>query len=52
VPRVLVARCGVSCLSGIARHVGGWVCYRLVSELLVETLDLYGLNLLVKVSWL
>jgi hypothetical protein len=32
--------------------VGGGVCYRLVSELLVETLGRYGLGLLVRVSWL
>jgi hypothetical protein len=41
-----------TCLSGVARPVGGWVCYRLVSELLVETLGLYGPGLLVRVSWL
>jgi hypothetical protein len=41
VPRV-VAGCVVACLSGIARPVGGWVCYRLVSELLVETLACMG----------
>jgi hypothetical protein len=29
--------------------VGGWVCYSLVSELLVETPDRYGLGLLVRV---
>jgi hypothetical protein len=32
--------------------VGGGVCYRLVSNLLVETLDRYGMGLLVIVSWL
>jgi hypothetical protein len=32
--------------------VGGGVCYRSVSEILVETLGQYGLGLLVKVSWL
>jgi hypothetical protein len=32
--------------------VGGGVCYRLVSELLVETLGHMGLGLLVRVSWL
>jgi hypothetical protein len=31
--------------------VGGWGCYRLVSELLVETPGRYGLGLLVRVSW-
>jgi hypothetical protein len=51
-PRLLVAGCVAACLSGVTRPVDGWVCYRLVSELLVETLDLYGSNLLVKVSWL
>jgi hypothetical protein len=29
--------------------VGGWGCYRLVSELLVETPSRYGLGLLVRV---
>jgi hypothetical protein len=33
------------------RLVGGWGCYRLVSELLVETPGQYGLGMLVKVSW-
>jgi hypothetical protein len=32
--------------------VVGWVCYSLVSELLVETPDRYGSSLLVRVSWL
>jgi hypothetical protein len=32
--------------------MGGKVCYRLVSELLVETLGQYGPGLLVRVSWL
>jgi hypothetical protein len=31
--------------------VGGWVCYRLVSELLVETPGRYGPGLLVRASW-
>jgi hypothetical protein len=30
--------------------VGGWVCYSLVSELLVETPGRYGSGLLVRVS--
>jgi hypothetical protein len=30
--------------------VGGWVCYSLVLELLVETLGRYGTGLLVRVS--
>jgi hypothetical protein len=30
--------------------MGGWVCYSLVSELLVETSGRYGLGLLVRVS--
>jgi hypothetical protein len=42
VPRLLVVGCVAACLSGVARPVGGWVCYRLVSELLVETPGLYG----------
>jgi hypothetical protein len=33
------------------RPVGGWGCYRLVSELLVETSGWYGSGLLVRVSW-
>jgi hypothetical protein len=41
-----------SYLSGVARPVGGWVCYRLVSELLVETSGRYGSDLFVRVSWL
>jgi hypothetical protein len=32
--------------------MGGEVCYRLVSELLVETSGWYGSGLLVRVSWL
>jgi hypothetical protein len=32
--------------------VGGWVCYSLVLELLVEALGQYGTILLVRVSWL
>jgi hypothetical protein len=35
----------------IPRPVGGWVCYSLVSELLVETPGRYGPGLLVRVSW-
>jgi hypothetical protein len=31
--------------------MGGWVCYRLVSELLVETPGQYGPSLLVRISW-
>jgi len=31
--------------------VCGWVCYRLVSELLVETLRRYGLGMLVRILW-
>jgi hypothetical protein len=31
--------------------VGGWGYYRLVSELLLETLHRYGLALLVRFSW-
>jgi hypothetical protein len=30
--------------------MGGWGCYRMVSEILVETSGLYGLGLLVEVS--
>jgi hypothetical protein len=36
----------------IPQPVGGWVCYSLVSELLVETSGRYGPSLLVRVSWL
>jgi hypothetical protein len=35
----------------IPQPVGGWGCYRLVSELLVETPGRYGPGLLVRVSW-
>jgi hypothetical protein len=35
----------------IPRPVAGWVCYSLVSELLVETPGRYGSGLLVRVSW-
>jgi hypothetical protein len=35
----------------IPQPVVGWVCYRLVSELLVETMGRYGLGMLVRVSW-
>jgi hypothetical protein len=35
----------------IPRPVGGWVCYSLVSELLVETPGQYGPGLLVRASW-
>jgi hypothetical protein len=52
VPCLLVIGCVADCLSGVARLVGGWVWYRLVLELLVKTLGLYGLDLLVRVSWL
>jgi hypothetical protein len=34
----------------VPRSVGGWVCYSLVSELLVETSGRYGPGLLVRVS--
>jgi hypothetical protein len=36
----------------IPQPVGGWVCYSLVSELLVETSSRCGSGLLVRVSWL
>jgi hypothetical protein len=52
VPRLLVVGCVAVRLSGVARPVGGWVCYKLVSELLVETPGWYGPDLLVRVSWL
>jgi hypothetical protein len=52
VPRLLRVGCVAVGLSGIAWAVGGWVCYRLVSNLLVETSSLYGPYLLVRVSWL
>jgi hypothetical protein len=32
VPCLLVAGCGASCLSSIARPVGGWVRYKLTHE--------------------
>jgi hypothetical protein len=41
-PSLRVVGCVAACLSGIARPLGGWVCYRLVSELLVETPRWYG----------
>jgi hypothetical protein len=47
-----VVGCVGSYLSGVSHLVGGWVHYRLVSELLVETLGCYVPSLLVKVSWL
>jgi hypothetical protein len=31
--------------------MGGWVCYSLLSKLLVETPGWYGLGLLVRISW-
>jgi hypothetical protein len=34
------------------RPMGGWVCYSLVSELMVETLDWYGPSLFIRFSWL
>jgi hypothetical protein len=36
-PSLWVVGCVATCLSGIAWPLGGRVCYRLVSELLVET---------------
>jgi hypothetical protein len=51
-PILWVVGCVAAYLRGVARSLGGQVCYRLVSELLVETLSLYGLGLLVRVSWL
>jgi hypothetical protein len=52
VPSLRVVGCVAACLSGIARPLGGWVFYRLVSELLVETSGRYVPGLLVRVSWL
>jgi hypothetical protein len=52
VPSLQVVGCVVSYLSGVAHPLGGRVCYRLVSEILVETPGRYGLGLLVRVSWL
>jgi hypothetical protein len=52
VPHLLVVGCVAAYLSGVAQPVGGRVCYRLVSELLVETPGQYGSGLLVRVSWL
>jgi hypothetical protein len=51
-PRLLMVGCVAVRLSGVSRPMGGWVCYRLVSVLLVETPSLYGPNVLVRVSWL
>jgi hypothetical protein len=36
-------------VGSVAQPVGGWVCYSLASELLVETSGWYGLGLLVRV---
>jgi hypothetical protein len=52
VPRLRVVGCVAFGLSGVAQAVGGWVRYKLVSELLVETSGRYGSGLLVRVSWL
>jgi hypothetical protein len=52
VPSLRVVGCVAACLSGVAWPLGGRVCYRLVSELLVETPGRYGSGLLVRVSWL
>jgi hypothetical protein len=46
VPRLQVVGCVAVRLSGVARPVGGWVCYRLVSEPQVETLGQNGPDLL------
>jgi hypothetical protein len=51
-PRLLVVGCVSTYLSGVAQPLGGRVCYRLVSELLVETQSQYGMGMLVRVSWL
>jgi hypothetical protein len=51
-PSLWVVGCVSSYLSGVAWPLGGRVCYRLVSELLVETTGRYGSGLLVRVSWL
>ena len=51
-PSLQVVGWVVACLNGVARPLGGLVCYRLVSYLLVETLSRYGPSLLVRVSWL
>jgi hypothetical protein len=51
-PSLRVVGCVATYLSGVARPLGGRVCYRLVSELLVETSGRYGPGLLVRVSWL
>ena len=46
---LLVVGCVAAFLSGITQPVGCWVCYSLVSELLVETPGQYGSSLLVRV---
>jgi hypothetical protein len=47
-----VFECVAVILSGVARPMGGWVHYKIVSELLVETSGLYWMDILVRVSWL
>jgi hypothetical protein len=51
-PRLLMVGCVTAFLSSVARPVRGWVCYRLVSELQVETPDRNGLNPLDNIFWL
>jgi hypothetical protein len=51
-PSLWVVGCVAAYLSVIAWPLGGWACYVLVSELLVETPGRYGPGLLVRVSWL
>jgi hypothetical protein len=51
-PSLWVVGCVVACLSGVDQTMGSRVCFRLVSELLVETPGWYGPGLLVRVSWL
>jgi hypothetical protein len=52
VPRLRVVGCVAVRLSGVARPVGGWVHYRLVSEPQVETLGQNGPDLLDRILWL
>ena len=51
-PSVQVVGCVATYLSGIAWPLGDRVCYRLVSEDLIETPGRYGPGLFVRVSWL
>jgi hypothetical protein len=51
-PSLWVFGCVAAYLSGVSQPLGGRVCYRLVSKLLVETPGWYGPSSLVRVSWL